>query len=369
MGSASLGIGSLRFGEPLYLWLLCAPGILLLLWTWRLIARRADARRYAASRLLPVSERFSVMGELSFWLCAIAALTLCILSVARPQGSVSVLRDAGIDIVILQDGSTSMRVSDVRPDRWQRAMAWVRTFAESLSWNGDRMALATFANIATPQIRLTRDPNTIFFFLDHLSDEPTFRLRDDPSWDTNVEEAIYWGLKLVDADASTYGRNTNAKAFVVISDGQVWSGEVSRSIAQAVRRGIRIHVIGVGTPAGGMIPEPYDDFGQVPVDFVPIRASLDRQSLREIARAGGGEYFELGTVPDGEIAVRIIDNVRRRSPSKKVQESFDELYWYALVAAAGFLALGAVFLKQRLQLGLQFAAALALLSILARLSR
>ena len=234
MDRAPLGIGSVRFGEPLYLWLLSVPAILLLLWLVRLVARRGDARRYASSRLLPVSERFAAMGDLSFWLCAIAALALCIVSLARPQGSVAVIRDAGIDVIILQDGSTSMRVSDVRPDRWQRAMAWVRTFAESLSWNGDRMALATFATIATPQIRLTRDPNTIFFFLDHLSDEPTFRLRDDPSWDTNVEEALYWGFKLVDADASTYGRNTNAKAFIVISDGQVWSGK-SAALSRRLR--------------------------------------------------------------------------------------------------------------------------------------
>ena len=121
-------------------------------------------------------------------------------------------------------------------------------------------------------------------------------------------------------------------------------------------------------PPGGLIPEPCDDFGQVPaISSRSVRRSTASRSGR--SRAGGGEYFELGTIPDGEIASRIIDSVRRRSTSGEVQESFEELYWYALAAAAGFLVLGALFLKRRLQLGLQLTAALVLLSLLARLSR
>ena len=103
------------------------------------------------------------------------------------------------------DGSTSMRVRDMGTDRWQRAMQWVRTLTKTLSWNGDRMALATFADIAVPQVRLTRDPNTILFFLDHLDDAPMFRLENETSWNTNVEDAIYWGVKLVETDQEMYG--------------------------------------------------------------------------------------------------------------------------------------------------------------------
>ena len=51
--------------------------------------------------------------------------------------------------------------------------------------------------MATPQIRLTKDPNTYFFFLDHLEDKSPFRLEDDGTWDTNIERGIYWGLRLI----------------------------------------------------------------------------------------------------------------------------------------------------------------------------
>jgi Ca-activated chloride channel family protein len=252
-------------------------------------------------------------------------------------------------------------------DRWQRSMAWVRTLTATLSWNGDRIALATFADIAVPQIRLTRDPNTILFFLDHLYKEPTFRLENDTSWDTNVEDAIYWGLKLVETDQEMYGPSKNAKTFVIVSDGQVWSGNVQRALAQAVHRGIMVDVIGVGTSNGGTIPLPRGEDGKVLAGFDPIRSVLDRTSLREIARAGGGEYYEIGSASDAQIAARIIQNAARRSGNDQVDESFDELYWYMLAAAAVSIGIGLLFVKQRVQLGLSFAGALALLALIASL--
>ena len=101
-----------------------------------------------------------------------------------------------------------------------------------MRWKDDRIAMALFAHIAAPQIRLTKDPNTYFFFLDHL-DEPPFRLEDDTTWDTNIELGIYWGLRLIEKDEEIHGPSSNAKAFVLISDGQAWSGEVEKSIRLA----------------------------------------------------------------------------------------------------------------------------------------
>ncbi len=362
-----IDFGSIRFGEPLYLWLLVAPAVLFLLWCWQVARRRVVARHYRTLRLVPVRERFGVIGELGFWVALIAALALTILALARPQGITAIVRSPGVDVVLLMDGSTSMRVRDMGTDRWQRAMQWVRTFTKTLSWQGDRMALATFADIAVPQVRLTRDPNTILFFLDHLDDEPTFRLENDTSWNTNVEDAIYWGVKLVETDQEMYGPTKNARTFVVISDGQVWSGNVQRAIAAAAGRGISIDVIGVGTSTGGIIPLPRDEKGVVLAGFEPIRSVIDRTSLREIARAGSGEYFEIGTTADEQIAARIIQNASRRSGSELVDEALDELYWYLLAAAGGCVALGVLFLKQRLQLAFGFATAMALLALISSL--
>ena len=91
MMSRLIDFESLRFGEPLYLWLLVAPALLFVLWCWQLARRRADARKYRALRLVPVRERFAVVGELAFWLGLIAALSLTILALSRPQGVTAML--------------------------------------------------------------------------------------------------------------------------------------------------------------------------------------------------------------------------------------------------------------------------------------
>ncbi len=190
----------MRFSAPEYLPLLALPALLLVLWAWQFWRRQRDLARMRRHRRTPVREKIPRLGELPFWLCLILALAATIVALARPVAVVSLMRTAGIDLVILQDGSASMRVRDVSGNRWRRSMAFLRTVGESLQWEDDRIALALFANIATPQVRLTRDPNTFFFFLDHLEDEPPFRLQDDTTWDTNIERGIYWGLKLIEKD-------------------------------------------------------------------------------------------------------------------------------------------------------------------------
>ena len=79
-------------------------------------------------------------------------------------------------------------------------------------------------------------------------------------------------MKLVDTDQEMYGPSKNAKTFVIMSDGQVWSGDVQRALALAVQRGIMVDVIGVGTSTGGMIPLPRGEDGKVLAGFEPIRS-------------------------------------------------------------------------------------------------
>jgi Ca-activated chloride channel family protein len=368
----------MRFAAPGYLPLLAAPAVLLLLWVWQFARRQRDLVRMRKHRRTPVRESIPRLGELPFWLFLILALAATIVALARPVAVISTLRTAGIDLVILQDGSASMHVKDVTGNRWQRSMRFLRTIGESLQWEDDRVALALFASIATPQVRLTRDPNTFFFFLDHLEDASPFRLQDDTTWDTNIERGIYWGLRLIDKDEEiaresqkrrtgrpaasataaspgptiTVGAaRANARAFVLVSDGQAWSGEVAKSIAAAQNRGVPIFVVGVGTTAGGIIPDPTDPTRPL------LSSSLDRSSLGVIANAGGGRYFELGREDDRDIANAIIDSARRRASSGGVDETLQELYWRALLVAAIFIGLGVLFLRDQTGLALHLTAA------------
>ena len=361
-----MDIETFGFAEPLYLWLLIVPAVLLAMWIWRVLRRRADVRQYRRQRLAPVGERYGRLGDLGFWSCLIIAAALCIVALARPQARVLVDR-TGVDIVVLQDASASMYVSDVLPNRWQRAQQFLRAFADALTWKDDRVALALFARRAAPQLRLTKDPNSLFFFLDHLGEHSPFSLDDDATWDTNIEEGLYWGLKLVAKDEELFGKNKNVKAFVVISDGQAWSGNVKSALAVARLRHIPVYVVGVGTVTGDLIPEPKGEDGRAPP--AKIRAVLDRQSLQEIARAGGGEYFEIGREPDRDLAFELIAHVRRGAPNGNSEKRVEEVYWRFLLAAAAFIGAGTLLLTKRAELLWQAAGALISLALLVSVMR
>jgi Ca-activated chloride channel family protein len=335
--------GTLVFRQPFYLNLLVIPTTLFLLTMWRLQRRWIETKRLARTQLGPVRRRYSTFGEFAFWICALIAASLCIAALARPQALVTQIVKGGIDIVILQDGSASMSARDSKPDRWQRALRFLNTLANSLAWkNGDRAALALFAQNAAPQLRLTRDPNALFFFLDQLGTRSPFNLEDDQAWDTNIEEGIYWGLQLVKMDETLFGRKSNAKGFVIISDGQTWTGNVDAALKDARAQDIPVHVVGVGTTGGGLILDPQS--------AMRIRASLDRSALRTLATAGGGSYFEIDREPDREIAVEIISAIRRRTAVTGTDVNSRDLYSDCLFAAAIALCAGTLLLKHRTEL-------------------
>jgi Ca-activated chloride channel family protein len=344
----TLDLSTLRFGEPAYLWLLALSGALLAVWVWRVVRRRGDVRRMRHGRVVPLRERFSLFGDLAFWLCALLAASLVMVALARPQALTSRVKRGSTDVVILQDASASMYVNDVQPDRWRRSVQFLRAFAESLSWQGDRVALALFAQLAAPQVRLTKDPNSLFFFIDHLGEHSPFPLENAPTWDTNIEEGLRWGLRLVEKDEELFGKSGNPKAFLVISDGQSWTGKVAESLQAARQRKIPVHVVGIGTSVGGMIPEPRSADGTRPPPVV--RSSLDRNSLVQIAVAGGGEYFEIGDEPDRVVAFRIVDRLRQQSPPQEAVETVEELYKRFLIAAAVVLCAGGLLVRKPVEL-------------------
>jgi hypothetical protein len=124
-----------------------------------------------------------------------------------------------------------------------------------------------------------------------------------------------------------------------------------------------VFVIGVGTTAGGVIPDPNRD-----PQRAAISSSLDRSSLSVIATAGGGRYFELNRESDRDIANAIIDATRRRGESANVEQGTRDLYWPFLLIAAGFVGLGVLFMRDRPSLAFQLAAGTIALLVLARVS-
>lgn len=344
-------LGPIAFAVPAYLWLLALPGALLMLWAWRVARRLVELRHLRDRRVTPVQERWSALGDLPVWLCVVLAVAALTVALARPRGVAPGLGRAGLDLVVLQDGSASMYVRDVPGgSRWARSMQFLRRLGDALRWEDDRVALTVFARISTPQIRLTRDPNTVFFFLDHLADRPPFGLEDETTWDTNVEQGIAWGLRVLEKDREIRGVSANRPAFILVSDGETWSGEVARAIDQIRTADVPLFVVGVGTVAGGRMPPlPFPDDGDPP----PAVSHLDRRGLQRLAVEGRGQYFELDRELDRDIANNIIDTSRRSAPPRVEPATITDLYWPLLATACGLAAAAAVVARRRAVLWLQ----------------
>ena len=360
-------VGPIAFAAPAYLWLLALPPALLVLWAWRVARRAIDLRRLRQVRVSPVRERWSQLGDLPLWLCIVLACAALVLALARPRGVAPALGRAGLDIVVLQDGSASMSVADVPSGtRWSRSTEFLRRFGDALRWDDDRMALTVFARIATPQIRLTRDPNTVFFFLDRLGARSPFRLEDETTWDTNVEQGLQWGLRVLGKDRELHGPSSNAPIFVLVSDGETWSGEVARAVDRIRAERVPLFVVGVGTLAGGRLPSvPIADEREPP----PLTSHLDRRGLQRLASEGGGQYFELDREADRDIANRIIDAGRRSSPPQVKDATLTDIYWPLIAAACGLAACGTLFAQRRSTLWLQLMGAAVALAVALRTIR
>ena len=77
-----IDFSTLTWGEPLYLWLLLVPAVLLVLWIVQVARRRRDTREYQSTRVVPTREKYTWAGDLAFWLSLILASAFCIPGIA-----------------------------------------------------------------------------------------------------------------------------------------------------------------------------------------------------------------------------------------------------------------------------------------------
>ena len=118
--------------------------------------------------------------------------------------------------------------------------------------------------------------------------------------------------------------------------------------------------------------DPADD---VAVGLVEGRPQVDGRDLQGeqtqppqvSALAGRGRYSELDREDDQAIALRIVQEIRSRSPRDRQEETV-AVYWQFLLAAAGALGLALLFTRDRVQLWLQVAGVLVGLAVLVGLT-
>lgn len=295
----------IRFAEP---WLLgwaafCTLAATLAAWRWVRRRRRAagllaDAPllRRMAPALRPYRLR-AALWALAASLAGIAAAGPLIGTERLPA------RSALPDVVLVVDASNSMRVRDVAPDRLHVQRTLARDLVRRLG--ATRVGLVVFAGQGYVVSPLTRDGNAVDAYLEAMSPEMV------PQGGSSLSAALRQGGGLVGSGAAAGPPG----ALVLMTDGDALEerAEVDRVALLLSRAGIPVYAVGIGTRAGGRVPnvDPetgrQDGYKQEP-DGRPARSALGEPLLRALAQRTGGAYLP-GTA---DAAGRLVDALRVR---------------------------------------------------------
>lgn len=261
-----------------------------------------------------------VLREVAF----AATVGLLLLAAARPQGAVRAVGEGPCGaVVLLVDGSASMRATDVQPARQGVATQWARRLVEQLP--ACRIGLAVFADEAQMLCPPTTDHRVL---LDLLADLPTDVLSGHG---TAVHEALTLGRHVVE--------RSGGGVLVLISD-----GEFQEATAGPPAPGTPVGNL-VTVAVGGTLPVPVP--GRVPGSTVtdprtglPALTAARPQALADLARAAGGLAVDAAPVDPGvrRAAEFCAQRLALLSPTASGLERA-ELYPWALVPAVLLLIL------------------------------
>ncbi|MFC7336412.1 vWA domain-containing protein [Haloferula chungangensis] len=319
---------SFQFANPLWLWLLLVLPLIAIL--------RGRSGRAVALRLPSISDARGVggspksrMGGLLLSLLLLG-LALTIVALARPQlgkGRTEV-ETSGIDIMLAIDVSGSMQAMDFKIDgQAMNRLEVVKNVVEEFVGErpGDRIGMVGFAGRPYLVSPLTLDHD---WLKNRLKEVQIGRVEDG----TAIGSAI--------ASSVNHLRDSDAKSriMVLLTDG-VNNGGAANPVtaAEAAKTlGIKIYTIGAGTQ--GQAPMPMRDmFGRTHMRMVDVE--IDEESLREIAKLTGGQYFR---ATDTDSLVEIYNEINELETTKRTMkkyEDYEELFLFALLPGLGLILL------------------------------
>jgi Ca-activated chloride channel family protein len=290
-------------------------------------------------RLSPVASRFQRLSRRSTWkreaaillLAAIAGGSL-VFALVRPQAPLStrIPQYEREDLIIMLDRSASMRARDVAPSRFSRATQEIRTFLKDKPENIDRVGLVGFAGSSLILSYLTRDLDTVAFYLDWIENDPQNLMG------TNIGAALRNALEVARKD----DRRTR-KIFVLLSDGEDYGGEVNRQLAVYREAGHHVNTIGIGSDNEVPVPELLPDGRETPLRDEGgriVRTRFEESMLRELATATGGRYLRSRTGGDLAKALHEIEAGERKLVGYRTTTEYRDLFPAALALAAAAIA-------------------------------
>lgn len=304
-------------------WMLLAP-LVFAVALWGARTRTRERERLIAGHLQDLVLRgYSHNRALArVLLSAVAILCISIALLGPVSGfTLREVQRRGLDLVLCIDTSRSMLVQDLKPDRLTRARREVVGLLDKLG--GDRVALLAFSGDVRDVAPLTHDRTTLGIFVETLSPE------DNVRGGTDIGAVLDRALSLFD------GRTGAHEAVVLLTDGEDLEGHGLEVAKRAAERGIRIYVVGMGTEAGGKIPDGARGFVRDEAG-VEVVSKLGRTSLAAIADATGGAYLaaDASPTPLEELFEKRISKLEGRQLYAGKERIPHDRYQWALAVAA-----------------------------------
>ncbi len=258
----------------------------------------------------------------------IAALSLLIIAMARPQTSDShqEMNIEGIDIVMAIDVSGSMQAMDFKPNRLEAAKKVAKTFIEGRP--NDRIGLVVFSGEAFTQCPLTIDHQVVKDLIDPLK---TGMIKDGTALGDGLATAIN---RIKDSKAIS-------KVIILLTDGVQNSGSMDPVSAAEIAKtfGIRVYTIGVGKH--GMAPFPIPTPFGTQIKNFPVEIAED--VLRKVAESTDGEYFRATNNQNLKEIYNKIDQLEKSKIEVSIFKNKYDKYRGFLIAAGLLLLLELIF--------------------------
>ena len=251
----------------------------------------------------------------------IFAVMLLIVALARPQEghrSKEIL-SAGVDIMLALDTSGSMQALDfIKDEKRDTRLAMVKDVVSQFIENrpNDRMGMVVFGSEAYTQCPLTLDQGILQSFLSKLD----IGMAGDS---TAIGSAIGIAVKrLKDLES-------DSKVIILLTDGRNNAGNLPplQAAQTAKAFGIKIHTIGVGTH--GKAPFLVNSiFGQ---RYVYQQVDIDEDTLKEISKLTGGQYFRATDLESLKSIYKQIDQMEKSEVKVLDHSEYTELFHYFLI--------------------------------------
>jgi len=342
----------MRFLWSDLLWLLLVVPLLIGAYVYVLRRRKRTALRYASLMLVrdalgPGQWLRRHLPALLLLLALIAAL----LGLARPT-DVFTLPDEQRTIVLAIDVSRSMRATDIQPSRMEAAQNAIKAFVAELPANV-RVGIVTFAGTAAIVQTPTNNREELIAAVSRFQMQRQTAIGSGllvaltvllPDSGIDLEEEIFDGnfsrrfgtppsSGVVRSDRKDFkpmppGSYT-AGTIILMSDGRQTTGPDALAAAKmAAERGVRVHTIGFGAAAGGMVD----------MDETSVFMRFDEEALKAIASVTEATYAHAGSGAD-------LHKVYKALTDKMVLERKETELTAFFSAAAALLALAAAMLS------------------------